>query len=282
VTSPDNLAQVEYWNAAAGQTWANLQDLLDHQLTPLGLEAMAALAPAAGDRVLDIGCGCGQTTLELGLRVGPAGSVTGVDISQPMLAVARNRAAAEGRSNVVFQEADAQADIETLRDAAFDSAFSRFGVMFFSDPTAAFRNIRRALKIGGRLTFVCWRPLSENWWMRGPLEAGLPFVPPPEPADPDAPGPFAFCNPERVRTILHDAGFDAIGIRSFDTKIGAGDLERALRMALRVGPLAALVRDNPQSARLISEAVRGWLERHVTPKGVLTPAAVWIVTAQNM
>lgn len=279
--SPDNLAQVEYWNAAAGQTWANLQDLLDRQLEPLGLEAIKALAPLAGESLLDIGCGCGQTTLELARRVGPGGSVTGVDISQPMLAVARSRALVEGGAEAAFHEADAQADTETLRDAAFDAGFSRFGVMFFSQPAAAFRNIRRALKPGGRLTFVCWRPLADNVWMRGPLESALPFVPPPEPADPHAPGPFAFADPERVRRILREAGFDGVAIRPFDTQIGAGDLEHTLQMSLRIGPLATLIRDNPQSARAISEAVKQRLESYVTPKGVLMPAAVWIVTAQS-
>ena len=179
-----NTAQVDYWNAVAGETWVTYQAQLDRQIQPLGAEALRVLEPAPGERVIDIGCGCGQTTLALAERVGAAGAATGVDISRPMLEVARQRPVPAGAAAPRFVEADAQA--ADLGRGAHDAAFSRFGVMFFADPAAAFANIRAALKPGGRMVFVCWRPLAENLWMRLPLEAAQPLLPPMPPADPAA------------------------------------------------------------------------------------------------
>ncbi|MDF2901645.1 MAG: SAM-dependent methyltransferase, partial [Phenylobacterium sp.] len=193
--STANADQIAYWNNAAGETWAALQDRLDRQIEPLGLRAIEAGAPQPGERVLDIGCGCGQTSFELARRVGPSGRVLGVDISAPMLEVARQRAAGAA-ANVSFIEADAQT--HAFQNGGFDLAISRFGVMFFDDPTAAFRNIGAALRPGGRLSFVCWRPMLENAWMATPLFAAMPLLPPLPPPDPAAPGPFAFADPERV------------------------------------------------------------------------------------
>ena len=273
-----NLAQVEYWNATAGETWARFQDQLDRQLAPLGLEAMQALSATAGEQLIDVGCGCGHTTLELARRVGPDGAVLGVDISQPMLEVARRRGAEAPELTARFREADVQT--VDLGTSVFDAAFSRFGVMFFSDPPAAFANLRRSLKSAGRLAFVCWRPFADNPWMGAPMAAALPFIPAPGPVDPLAPGPFAFADADRVRAILTEAGFTAIDIRTHDTQIGGADVEQTLQLAFRVGPLGASLREDPSRAGLIADAVRRVLEDHLTPEGVLMPAAVWIVTAR--
>ena len=269
-----NAAQIDYWNATAGQTWAAFQEQLDRQLDPLGAEAMRVLAPAPGERILDIGCGCGHTSFALAARVGTSGAVLGVDISQPMLAVASDR---PGTPAPAFRLADAQAD--DLGAGSFDGVFSRFGVMFFGDPTAAFTNIRRALKPGGRLTFVCWRPLSENPWMYVPIDAARPLLPPLPPSDPTAPGPFAFSNAERVRGVLTEAGFGAIAITPFDTRIGSGGMEETLAISRRVGPLGAALRENPDHAEAVLNVVREALAAYLTPEGVLMPAAVWIVSA---
>ena len=281
-TNPDdqpNSAQVEYWNATVGETWARFQDQLDRQLEPLGLEAMQALAPGPGERLIDIGCGCGHTSLELARRVGPEGAVVGVDISHPMLEVARRRAGARPDLTARFREADVQT--AALGASEFDAAFSRFGVMFFSDPSAAFANLGLSLRSGGRLAFVCWRPFADNPWMGAPLAAALPFIPAPVPIDPLAPGPFAFADADRVRTILTEAGFTGIDIRPHDTRIGGGDVDQALQLALRVGPLGSVLREDPSLAGRVTEAVRRVLEDHLTPDGVLMPAAVWIVTARR-
>lgn len=278
-TEAANAAQVEYWNAQAGQTWATFQDKLDRQLEPLGETAMDALAPQPGERIIDIGCGSGQTTLALAARVGDGGRVEGVDISVPMLEVARQRAAAH--PNIDFREADAQT--HAFPAGMADGVFSRFGVMFFGDPTAAFTNIHKALRPGGRLAFVCWRPLKFNDWMTLPLKAAVEgggIEPPAPPADPLAPGPFAFADPDRVRGILGDAGFKDVEIKPHDAMIGGNPLDESVELALRVGPLGALLRENPDKRDQVVGAIRDLLAKHVGPDGVRLPGAVWIVTAR--
>ena len=276
--APANAAQIDYWNATAGEVWASFQEQLDRQLEPLGRETIRVLAPGRGEHVLDIGCGAGRTTLDLASEIGPEGHVVGIDISRPMLEIARRRPLSTAGGRVEFRECDAQTgDV----GVGFDAAFSRFGVMFFSDPSAAFANIRHALKPAGRLTFVCWRPLTENPWMLGPIQASLPFLPPMPPPDPLAPGPFAFADPERVRAILAAAGFGAVTIEPFDTRVGGGDLEQSVTLALRIGPLGAALRDNPEIADKAVDAVRQALAGYVTPQGVQAPAATWIVSARN-
>ena len=277
--SSSNAAQIDYWNAGAGQTWAQFQEQLDRQLEPLGLEAMRILMPSKGERILDIGCGCGQTSLELAARVGPQGLVVGIDISKPMLEVAARRPLPASDLRVDFRCLDAQVD--DLGQGVFDAAFSRFGVMFFTDPVAAFAHIRASLKPGGRLAFVCWRPLQENLWMRAPLEAALPFLPPVQPSDPTAPGPFAFADASRLRSILIDAGFGSIAIEPFDANVGGAGIGPTLQLTFKVGPLGAMLREHPECAEAVADAVRDVLAKYATPDGVLMPAAVWIVLARN-
>jgi SAM-dependent methyltransferase len=279
-TPSANAAQIDYWNAVAGPTWAAFQEQLDRQIEPLGLEAMAALAPAPGERILDIGCGCGQTSAALATRVGASGAVVGVDISEPMLEVARQRPLPAGAATPRFRRADAQ--VEALDEGGgYDAAYSRFGVMFFEDPAAAFANIRRALKPGGRLAFVCWRPFALNPWMNIPAAAAAPHLPAMAPPDPLAPGPFAFADDARVRGILTAAGFGEIGIEPLDTRIGGWGVDQTMELAFRVGPLGAALREAPERAGLVSEAVRAAITPYETPAGVLMPAAVWIVQARN-
>ncbi len=275
--SMSNDDQIERWNTVTGQTWAELQAEIDALIQPLGLEAIDALAPSPGEHVLDIGCGCGQSSLDLAERVGAQGQVTGVDVSTPMLEVARGRSSAGVHRPVAFRRIDAQTD--SLGEAGFDAAYSRFGVMFFSDPDAAFANIARALKPGGRLAFVCWRAFAENLWMREPWDAALPVLPPQAPADPTAPGPFAFADADRVRAILAAAGFAAVDIRPYDLAIGGAAIDDTLRLALRVGPLASALREAPERRDAVAAAVKARLALRLTADGVRMPAAVWIVTA---
>ena len=272
-----NTDQIAFWNEAAGQTWADLQDLLDVQLEPLGRAVLAALAVQPGERVIDVGCGCGQTTLALGEQTGPSGRALGVDISEPMLAIARRRAA--GAPQVRFLNADAQT--QAFDPARFDAIHSRFGVMFFEDPTAAFANLRGALRPGGRLAFLCWRTPAENPVMALPMQAAASFVPPPEPPTPGAPGPFAFADPERVRAILGGAGFGDIGVQAQDMPAGGNSLEDTVSLSLRVGPLGRQLREHPQNRDLAVAAIRAALSEHVTDGRVFLPSATWIVTARN-
>jgi SAM-dependent methyltransferase len=277
-TEGGNADQIAYWNAVAGETWASLQDRLDRQLAPLGQRARQALAPRPGERILDIGCGAGQTTLQLAEAVMPGGTVLGVDISRPMLDLARRRAG--GMAGVSFQEADAQTF--AFEPASFDAAFSRFGVMFFADPVAAFRNIARALKPGGRLAFVCWRTPQENIFMSLPMAAAASVLPPPDapPPPPSAQGPFAFADPAHVWDILGKAGFGDIEITAHDQKIGSGDLDSTLDVTLKIGPLGAMLREHPDRRDAVIDAVREALRPHLDEEGVRLDSASWIVTAR--
>ncbi len=277
-----NDEQIRNWNDLAGPRWAAESDALDAQLKDLGLAAMAALGDLAGARVLDIGCGCGATSLELADQVGAGGSVTGVDVSTVMLARARSRAGA--RPNVGFLETDAQTT--DLGAGVFDAAFSRFGVMFFRDPTEAFGRVREALRADGRLAFVCWQAMERNPWMHLPLQAVLPLVLKlPTPVPPDAPGPFAFADPDRVRGILKGAGFTDVRVVAHDTAIRLGgrtDLDAAVEDALRMGPTAVALREAPADVGPAArEAVRRVLAPFLGASGVSMPCATWIATARR-
>ncbi len=275
MTEAANADQAKVWNTGAGETWAALQERLDQQLEPLGRVAMSALAPRSGEHILDIGCGAGQTSHQLGTATGRTGSVLGVDISRTLLDVAEARPASPG---VAFKEADAQT--YPFDAGTFDAAFSRFGVMFFADPVAAFTNIARALKSSGRLSFVCWRAPAENVFMSLPMAVAAPLLPPTPPGPPSTQGPFAFADPDHVRNILTTAGFKDIDITPHDQKIGSGDLEQTLTLALKVGPLGALLRENPDQQGPVVDAVRAALAEHEGPEGVKLASATWIVTAR--
>jgi SAM-dependent methyltransferase len=269
--------QAEYWNGAVGQTWAAEQDRIDRVLVPLRDVAIAAAGAQPGERVLDAGCGCGETTLALARAVGERGEVVGVDLSEPMLARARARAAAGRHANTRFVMADAS----RFADARpFDLVFSRFGVMFFPDPPTAFANLARALRPGGRVAFICWRAADENSWAGVPLEAVLTVVPRPEPPPPGAPGPFSLADADHVRGLLAGAGFANIDVSARDVPMATGALEEATDYALTIGPAARAANAAPPElqARVrapVREALRGYEKA-----GVVTfPAAVWVVTA---
>ncbi len=215
-----NAQQIEYWNEVSGARWVEMNDVIDAQISALGEAAMALAAVVPGERVLDIGCGCGQTSLQLAERVGDAGQVVGLDISAVMLARARERAEASGQTNTSFRNADAQTESFA---GDFDVLFSRFGVMFFASPEAAFANLRSALRPGGRLTCLTWQSLGLNPWMQVPLAAAAKHLPPAgPPPDPTAPGPFAFADATRVEGLLAAAGFEAVAHESLERELLVG------------------------------------------------------------
>jgi ubiquinone/menaquinone biosynthesis C-methylase UbiE len=280
MTQP-NETQARYWNEQAGPTWVAMQRDLDAELEPFGVALLAKLGLGAGECVLDVGCGAGATSLMLAERVRP-GLVLGVDISAPLLARARERAAAV--ENLRFEQADAQTF--AFAAASFDRIFSRFGVMFFADPIAAFTNLRAALKTGGKLGFVCWRAASENPSFSLPLEAALPFLPePPTPPPADAPSAFAFAEPARVARILELAGYQDVEITAHDAQLvyaGRKDLEGAVDLALRIGPLSRAFTTLTEAAHeRVRAAVREAFRPHHGPAGVMLPAATWLVTARR-
>jgi SAM-dependent methyltransferase len=257
--------------------WAEIREPLERQLAPLGRRALAALAPLPSESVLDIGCGGGETALALARAVAPDGTVVGVDLSAAVLALARRAAASCARVRLV--QADAQ--LFPFEPASFDAAFSRFGVMFFADPVAAFINIRHSLRPNGRLAFVCWRALEENPLDFVPLRAASAHLPPQPAHDPDAPGPFAFADPGRVRGILQRAGFRKIEITAHDEPVGSGDLDTMLAVCSRVGVLGKILRENPGLRAAALPEVRSALAAHDGPDGVRLNAATWLVTARR-
>jgi SAM-dependent methyltransferase len=273
--SGPNEAQIEYWNSSMGERWAQNQENLDRLLAPLSEAAINATALKEGERVLDVGCGCGATSLAMADR---GADTTGIDVSQPMLDHARSRA--EGRSNPQFLLADAALE-EFSGD--YDLLFSRFGVMFFVEPVAAFANLRTALRPGGRVCFVCWQPADRNPWVAVPMAAALQFLPPAEPLDPRAPGPFAFGDADYVGDILTQAGFDNVQATPLEHPLSLGeDASVAAEFITRIGPVSRVLVDLDQAVRddLMNE-VRTALQSHQSDRGVELGAACWIVTAVN-
>jgi SAM-dependent methyltransferase len=277
MTNTDREAQFQYWNGASGQLWADEQTSLDRRLGDLSAAVMDVANAKSGERVLDVGCGCGTTTFELATRVGHAGSVIGVDISAPMLAVAtsRNRA-----TNVTFVEADAST---FAFEGDRDLIFSRFGVMFFADPVTAFTNIRTALAPGGRLAFICWRSMMDNAWAATPFNAAKHLIPSPSTPQPDplAPGPFAFADADRTTSIVEAAGFSNVTIEALDSTVFLGDtLEEAVDASFAVGPLARSIAGADEATRQSARrAVLASLTDSVTSEGMNMTAACWLVSA---
>jgi len=273
-----NADQIAYWNGDVGQRWAAQQTRLDAMLAPISEAALDAAAAKPGERVLDIGCGCGETAMKLASAVGSAGSVLGVDISTPMLALAKNRS--QGQANLSFTEADAAT--HRFEPNSFDLLFSRFGVMFFANPDEAFANMRKALKPNGRVAFVCWRDWRESEWVRVPIMAVRPHVPPQPQLGPEDPGPFAFADPARVRRVLANGGFDAITLRPFDTKVGIGEsLDDAVAYLQEFGPVSrALSEASPAQKQQAATALREALVPYAKTTPITVGAAVWIVTAK--
>ncbi len=276
-----NAAQIAAWNDRAGDNWTALQERLDAMFAPLTAAALTAAAPKSGERVIDIGCGCGATMLELASRVGPQGRVLGVDVSEPMAGRARERIAAAGLSNAEVLVSDAAS--HAFPQAGADLLFSRFGVMFFADPAAAFANLRRAMRPGGRLLFVAWRPLSDNAWFSVPLEAARSLLPPQPAPEPDAPGPFAFADEGRVRAILSQAGWRGIELRRRDVPMpiaGPGQIVEATELATRLGAVARMLAEADADLRaLVRRAVAEALRAHDSPAGITLGGSVWLVSA---
>jgi len=268
-----NSEMIEYWNGPVGERWARLQDTIDASLAEIHKAVIKFSDPRPRERVLDIGCGAGTTTFALAKAVGNEGSVTGVDISEPMLAVARGRGV-----GVNFRKADAAVH---LFHPTHDLVFSRFGVMFFDDPVKAFANIRKAIKPHGRLAFVCWRDLRENIWAALPMEVARDLVPPQPPADPLAPGPYAFANPDRLRDIFKGAGYRDLLIEPLDTVVNLGATpDDAAAQVLNIGPLARAATGLDDAVReKIRTTVRDALAPYQKPEGVAPPAACWLVKA---
>lgn len=282
-----NKDQIQFWNGAGGQKWVADNALMEVMLRDIGLRTIAALAPMAGDKALDVGCGCGSQTLDLARRIGSDGEVVGIDISAPMLALGKQLAEAsvhEVIADITFVQADA-CDHD-FRPGYFDLVYSRFGVMFFDDPVGAFSNLRSALKPNGRLAFVCWQGAEQNPFMTMPARAALQYLPAPEPQPPGAPGPFAFADSGRVRSILTDSGFSDIAIVATMQTLQFGaskTFEAACAEMLSIGPVSRLLVGADEALKqLVFEAVCTVLEPFYTAEsGLCFEGNFWIATARN-
>lgn len=269
----DNTAQSDYWNGPAGEKWVRDADRLDRMLAPFAEAVIAAAHPVEGERVTDIGCGAGALSLAAAER---GALVTGVDISAPLIALASRRA----QQRAEFLVADASTWTPPL---AADAVVSRFGVMFFADPTAAFANIRKGVRASGRLAFACWRPLPENEWALLPVAAAMPFLKEaPAPPPPGAPGPFAFGNREYVQKILADSGWSDIRISSWDgtIELPGGNADETADFMLDIGPLSRAIAEQGIDPGKVKGALVDKVNSLMGPEGrTKLKAAVWIVEA---
>jgi SAM-dependent methyltransferase len=270
---------LSFWNGNGGETWVARQEHTDITLTPVTDALLDFAAPRAGERVVDIGCGCGAPTLEFARAVGPSGHVTGLDISGPMLAEGERRASAAGISNVDWRKADPAT--ATLDE--YDLLVSAFGVMFFGDRVAAFTNMRRGAAPGARMALVCWRTLAENPWMEVPMAAVARHLPPRPKPVPNAPGMFAFADPEHVAEVLTTSGWAPPRFEKLDMDldIAAGrGLDEALVQSTQIGAVNSWLRNQP--AEVVSAAtasLREALASCADGASVRLPGAMWLVSS---
>ena len=274
-----NADQIAYWNGPGGQRWADRQQAQDILLAPIAEALIDRARPHSGERVIDIGCGSGATTIAFAQKVTPSGHVLGVDVSGPMLARARQTAPKGLPVDFVL----ADATVYPFDPGSFDLLVSRFGVMFFAEPALSFANIRKALRPSGRMAFACWREPRENPFFMAPLQAVYKHVPKLPQQGPEDPGPFSFASEARVNRILGEAGFTGIEMepRNFalDVAIGRG-LDVAVQSALEIGPAArALAEQPPDVVAAATHSIREALAPYARGQTVPLPASIWIVTA---
>ncbi|MGI9523684.1 MAG: class I SAM-dependent methyltransferase [Hyphomicrobiaceae bacterium] len=278
-----NVDQADYWVSRTGQNWVNQQEALDRLFSNITATFLNAAMPQPGERALDLGCGTGETTLEIGKRIAPGGSAMGLDISSILLDRARQRAENTAIANVEFHEADAQ--IYNFEPNSFDLLASRFGCMFFSDPIAAFANMSYGLRAGGRVCLATWAPLTNNPWFTVSRDAAIAKLGQLPLADPRAPGPFAFADRQYVLGILNDAGFVETNADEVTVDLVAPDaIEDAGRLAVIVGAASRIVaafNATPEDVQAIAETATAAFSTYQSADGVRVPAMINLFTAQR-
>ena len=274
-----NADMLSFWNGKGGHTWVARQEHTDITLTPVTDALLAFAGPRPGERVVDIGCGCGAPTLEFARAVGPSGRVAAFDISAPMLAEGERRAGAAGIANIDWRQADPA--VAALDD--YDLLTSAFGVMFFGDRVAAFANMRRGAAAHARMALVCWRELAENPWMQVPMSAVARHLPPRPQAVPNAPGMFAFADPDHVTELFARTGWTKPRFEKLDMEldIAAGrGLEEAVVQSTQIGAINSWLRDKPEEIVSASIAsLREALKPHMDGMRVRLPGAMWLIAS---
>jgi len=276
-----NAEQIKYWNAGSAYYFTH-KDAIRAAHPPITRRLIDRAAAAIGERVLDVGCGFGDLTMELARRVGPSGFAVGIDLSSAMLEEAEGSARAAGLRNTRFENCDAQTYV--FQEPAFDLTVSQFGAMFFADPVAAFRNIRSALRRGGRIAFQCWQSRERNQCVSIPLSAVARFAELPPSPPPEAPGRFGLADPDRLARILDSAGFADGAIEDIREKllIGGGlGLDNAVKWFLDVEFRATLAQIPKELRPRIEDGMRDALGPYLTDTGVLMESATWLVTART-
>lgn len=275
----DNTSQIEYWNGPAGQKWVRDADRMDVMLAPFVDAIIASVMPSPGQSVIDIGCGAGALSLNLASSAVNV-TVTGVDVSTALIELARQRSVAVG-AGIEFVVADAA--IWKSPEPA-DLVISRFGVMFFADPVAAFSNIRASVKPKGKLRFACWRPLPENPWALVPLQAAMHLLKtPPAPPPPGTPGPFAFGDSDYVRRVLMESGWSNISVTPWDGELAlpGASAEESADFMLEMGPLSRAIAEQGIDPAAVKSAVVEKLKSLTGEDGrTRLKAAAWIIEAE--
>ena len=281
MASDSNQGQVDFWNADPGRNWVLFQPEMDLVMAGVADLLLLAADPAPGESAIDIGCGAGATTLAVARRVGPQGRVIGIDISEPLLARAEERRRESGLDHTSFLLADAQ-DHAFSRGMA-DLILSRFGVMFFADPVAAFRNLGAALRPGGRMVMAAWAEVEANPFFSVPGRIAATRLGPPEPSDPDAPGPMAFRDVGRVTGILQDAGLDEARAERREVDLHhPGGVEAVVTLLTAIGSIPRLMRDKCGTAAdmdAIRDGLRAAFAGYASADGVRVPAVINLYTA---
>ncbi len=278
-----NKNQKDFWSGKGGDIWVERQNAMDTMLSPLGEAALNKLNFNEEENVLDIGCGCGHTTLNIAKRIGPSGNVTGLDISEPMLKRAKESAVEMSITNTSFKCIDVQT--EDLGDQIYSTAFSRFGVMFFEDSVAAFKNINKSLISGGYLSFVCWQSPAVNPWQSLFIQEVKKFLDLPSPP-PRSPGPFAFMESEYVSSILEESKFQDIRIEGHEAEVNmfsGRSLSDSVKDYISINPVVTQMLKE-SSENQIAEIINSGIEAfspYYSEKGLIFPSATWLVTARK-
>ena len=278
-----NKNQKDFWSGKGGDIWVERQNAMDTMLSPLGEAALNKLNFNEEENVLDIGCGCGHTTLNIAKRIGPSGNVTGLDISEPMLKRAKESAVEMSITNTFFKCVDVQT--EDLGDQIYSAAFSRFGVMFFEDSIAAFKNINKSLISGGYLSFVCWQSPAVNPWQSLFIQEVKKFLDLPSPP-PRSPGPFAFMESEYVSSILEESKFQDIRIEGHEAEVNmfsGRSLSDSVKDYISINPVVTqMLKESSENqiAEIINSGVKAF-SPYYSEKGLIFPSATWLVSARK-